>query len=443
MRRLAIAILLSLAASAQAETYIVQFHGQADVSGLTKNDVVATLAKSAVTSQANAVALLRRRSVMFRSFFIANAIAIENPDPSLIEALSRLPEVKRIRIDSGIRLRLPKQSEGSYPLANEIPQQIFALGIDRVWNELNVTGRGIVVGSIDTGAVWDHEALRSRYRGLQSDGTVDHSYSWHDATRKLAVPYDDHSHGTHTIGTMVGEQKGRDRFGVAPDAKWIACRAFERARGTVANFLECMEFLIAPKGRTDLAPHVVNLSWNCGEPEGCKIGDELLDGVRALKAAGILVVVAAGNDGPSCSTTFFAPTFYSQDVLTVAAYDHRNGEICDFSSRGPSTWDKGLTPSITAPGDFLRSSVPGGYGFKTGTSMAAPHVAGVAALILSAKPELVGQVDRIVDLIHKTAVPRQARQTCGTFPGSSVPNAVFGYGVINAFNAVTYGGYSQ
>ena len=90
---------------------------------------------------------------------------------------------------------------------------------DEVWRGLGFTGEGVVVANLDTGVDWQHPMLHARYRGLGADGAVDHLHSWFDATTEGAtVPYDQGGHGTHTMGTMVGQEG----IGVAPGAKWIA-----------------------------------------------------------------------------------------------------------------------------------------------------------------------------------------------------------------------------
>jgi len=400
------------------------------------SNLLAEAQRRVETSQNSVRVLLEREGLKYRSYSVSNTIVVDGANEDVQRLLRNVPGVKSVRADRPFRLIEVPAAAKSYPPASMIPESIESIRVDKVWSDLGVKGQGVVVAGIDTGAEWNHEAIKSRYRG-NGAGVLEHRFSWHDATRGKAEPYDDHGHGTHTIGTMVGEQVGRDRFGVAPDAKWIACRAFERARGTVARFLDCMQFMLAPGGRPELAPHILNLSWSCGEPEDCHKGDELADAIRLLKAAGIAVVVSAGNNGSACGTVFFAPVFYTGDVISVGSFDHRDGSISSFSSRGPSSWDGGLAPTVTGPGDFIRSAVPGGYGFKTGTSMASPHVAGVIALLWSAKPSLIGDIDGTRDLLQRTAQPKLASQSCGSFPGNRVPNAVWGFGVIDALAAAS------
>jgi subtilisin family serine protease len=249
------------------------------------------------------------------------------------------------------------------------------------------------------------------------------------------------------MGTMVGSDGSGNQIGVAPEAQWIACRNMRKGVGSVASYLECFEFLLAPyplggdpkkDGRPEMAPHIVNNSWGCPDTEGCK-GGELLNAVRAMRAAGIFVVASAGNDGGDCMSVFKAPAQYSGDLLSVGAYNRFDHGATWFSSRGPSAWNGGLAPTIVAPGDGIRSAVNSGagdYGDKEGTSMASPQVAGAIALIWSASPKLIGKIDQTIELLERTAQPLKATQSCGDFPGDKVPNAVFGYGLLDAYAAV-------
>ncbi|MGD1992194.1 MAG: S8 family serine peptidase, partial [Anaerolineae bacterium] len=258
-------------------------------------------------------------------------------------------------------------------------------------------------------------------------------------------PCDDHGHGTHTMGTMVGDDGGDNQIGVAPGAEWIGCRNMDRGYGTPASYIECFEFFLAPypiggdpltDGRPDLAPDVVNNSWGCPPSEGCD-PDTLRATVEAVRAAGILVVTSAGNSGPICGSVDDPPAIYEAALSVGATY--ASDAITSFSSRGPVTVDGSnrRKPDISAPGSGIRSSVPGGgYASMSGTSMAAPHVSGVAALLWSFAPHLLGDVAGTEILMERTARPRFTTQGCGGDGPSDVPNHVYGWGVVDALAAV-------
>jgi serine protease AprX len=216
--------------------------------------------------------------------------------------------------------------------------------------------------------------------------------------------------------------------------------------GRPYTYLSCFEFFLAPfplngnpmvDGRPDLAPHVMNNSWGCPDTELCQ-GDVLLSALTALRTAGVFVVVSAGNSGPSCSTIQDSPAWHSDDTFSVGAYDHRNGRIAGFSSRGPSLFDGAVGPDLVAPGVGIRSAVTGGGyqgGFWSGTSMAGPHAVGVVALMWSAQPNLIGKLTETMDILRQTADPVPSAE-CMTSGQAEVPNNVYGYGRINAYKAV-------
>jgi subtilisin family serine protease len=250
------------------------------------------------------------------------------------------------------------------------------------------------------------------------------------------------------MGTMAGDDGGTNQIGMAPEARWIGCRNMEEGWGTPSTYMECFEFFLAPYplggtpdgGVPELAPHVVSNSWGCPPEEGCDAEAIALleESVQALYQAGIVVVASAGNSGSACDSVLSPPAIYPQS-FTVGAFDHTTGLIASFSSRGPVTYggDTYIKPDITAPGVKIRSSLPGGgYGDKQGTSMAAPHVAGAVALLLSAAPGYVGDVDGIELVLTSTAEPRTTTQGCGGDGTASVPNNVWGWGILDILAAV-------
>jgi subtilisin family serine protease len=320
-----------------------------------------------------------------------------------------------------------------------------------------------VIGGQDTGYDWQHPALINQYRGW--NGTAaDHNYNWHDAIHEnnpktppgndcgfdSPQPCDDHGHGTHTMGTMVGDDGGNNQIGMAPDAQWIGCRNMEQGWGAPATYAECYEWFVAPypeggnsmvDGVPAKAPHVINNSWSCPVSEGCTDPDILKDVVENVRAAGIVTVHSAGNSGPSCSTVHEPAAIYDASFSVAATYyDEQiaSDVIAGFSSRGPVT--KGdnnpAKPDISAPGVGIQSSLRGGsYGFMSGTSMAAPHVAGLVGLLVAAQPGLVGNVDALEQAIMESAVPLYTSQGCGGDEPDSLPNHVYGWGRIDAKKA--------
>jgi subtilisin family serine protease len=181
--------------------------------------------------------------------------------------------------------------------------------------------------------------------------------------------------------------------------------------------------------------HVINNSWGCPHIEGCDPG-AFLHAIQALRAAGVFVVASAGNDGPACNTLNTPPPIYAE-AFAVGAVD-RSGNLAFFSSIGPVTADGSnrVKPDILAPGVEVLSALPGSsYGSYSGTSMAGPHVVGVVALMWSANPDLIGDIDRTEEIIIQTAQPYTGKiPNC---PGANeTPSTAYGYGVINAYEAV-------
>jgi subtilisin family serine protease len=381
-----------------------------------------------------------------------------------------LPGVERVMLNPNVRPYPSWRLElgyGSSPDEGQgIGWNIAQTLADAVW-EMGITGQGIVVGGQDTGYDWEHPALRRAYRGAVGD-QVDHRYNWHDAWSEALSPFDDDQHGTHTMGTIVGDDGNDNQIGMAPGARWIGCRNMRRGLGNPASYTDCMEFFLAPyppggdpftEGEVALAPHVVNNSWGCPDIEGCD--DPILEpAVEALRAAGIMMVVSAGNSGPACQTVSEPPARYDS-VFSIGATT-RGGQITSFSSRGPVPDTTLLKPDVAAPGSDIRSSLPGGrYGNAEGTSMAGPHVAGLVALIWSANPRLIGRVDETEEIIRRSATPVEVSVVCPTGlemggeptlleqikaledpticacgEATGRPNNVYGWGEINALEAV-------
>jgi uncharacterized repeat protein (TIGR01451 family) len=417
------------------------------------------LRTTALKSQASLRTELDLAGVEYRPYYAVNMIALEG-DRDLVARLAARSEVAQIVVNPHVRQELPMLDSGelSPQVGGGIAWGVKQIDADEVW-ELGYTGEGIVIAGQDTGYDWEHPALINQYRGYNGV-TATHDYNWHDAIHEddphtlpgnpcgfdVAYPCDDDNHGTHTMGTMVGDDGEGNRIGVAPSAQWIGCRNMEEGWGTPASYIECFEFFLAPypvggdpftDGDPSQAPHVINNSWTCPPSEGCNPGtlQAVVDNVRA---AGIVVVASAGNSGSyGCGTVQDPPAIYDA-ALSVGA-TNGSDDIAGFSSRGPVTVDGSgrHKPDVSAPGVSVWSSVPGvGYGPMSGTSMAGPHVAGTVALLWSAAPELVGDVAATEWVIARTARPRTTSQGCGGDAVDDVPNNTYGWGIVDALGAV-------
>jgi subtilisin family serine protease len=452
-------------ASGQRAEFFVVLADQADLSGAaslpTKAEkgrfVYQTLLDKAQSSQQPILQWLRDRNIEYRSFYIVNAILVKG-DRQLAETLAARPDVSRVTGNPDIHNDLPQPGPVEVsPLAPRNPATIepgivYTHAPD-VW-ALGFRGETIVVASADTGVRWTHDALKPHYRGW--DGVnANHNFNWHDSIHDSVgnpcgndsqEPCDDFFHGSHTTGTAIGDDGGTNQIGMAPGARWIACRNMDQGTGTPARYIECMEFFLAPyplnctpaEGDPSKSPDITINSWGCPTSEGCVVGDELQAAVEAQEAAGIQMVVAAGNSGPSCSTVSDPPSFYEASY-TVGALNTGTDTIASFSSRGPVTRDGSnrTKPDITAPGTNTRSAsnaCDSCYTFASGTSMATPHIAGAMALLWSAIPSLQHQIQDSRDALDNTAV--EIDSTACPPGGPTPPNNVFGWGRIDIAAAV-------
>lgn len=424
------------------------------------NIVYQSLVEKSSESQKQILAYLQNRKIPYQSFYITNAIRVKI-DRSNFEWLAQRPEIEWIFYNQPIQL-IPDIMDKN-PIVSRQSEPEWGLKMiqaDSVWT-LGFRGEGVLVGGQDTGYAWDVSPLKQKYKGYADSLNIQHDFHWHDAIHEanpvfpdtiinpcgynLTEPCDDNNHGTHTMGTMVGEDD-ENQIGVAPDAKWIGCRNMERGWGSPASYLECFEWFLAPydlngeNADPNKAPHVINNSWYCSAEEGCNLSNFYLleDAVTNLRTSGVVVVVSAGNSGRNGCSTINAPPAIFKNSFTIGATTQADS-IADFSSRGMVTIDSSfrLKPDVSAPGAGVRSVIRnGGFANFSGTSMAGPHAAGLVALIISANPQLSGQVDEIEEIIRSTAVSKTYHQDCNDQSGNVVPNPIYGYGRINALAAV-------
>ena len=450
-------------ANGQHVEFFVVLADQADLSGAaslpTKTEkgrfVYQTLLEKAQSTQEPIMEWLRERNIEHRSFYIVNAILVKG-DRQLAETLAARPDVARVTGNPHIHNELPQR--GPVEVSPLAPRTGVEPGIaythaPDVW-ALGFRGETVVVASADTGVRWTHDALKPHYRGW--DGVnANHNFNWHDSIHDSVgnpcgndsqEPCDDFFHGSHTTGTAIGDDGGTNQIGMAPGARWIGCRNMDEGTGTPARYIECMEWFLAPyplnctpnEGDPSKAPDITINSWGCPTSEGCATGDELRTAVEAQEAAGIQMVVAAGNSGPACSTVSDPPSFYDASY-TVGALNTGTDTIASFSSLGPVTRDGSnrTKPDITAPGTNTRScdnTCDSCYTFASGTSMATPHIAGAMALLWSAIPSFQHQIEASRDALDNSAV---GIDSAACPPGGPTPpNNVYGWGRIDIAAAV-------
>jgi subtilisin family serine protease len=257
------------------------------------------------------------------------------------------------------------------------------MGVDSAWRQ--TTGADATVAIIDSGIDLGHPDLAPNLwtnpseiagNGVDDDhnGYVDdvHGYDFVDND---GTPQDANGHGTHVAG-IVGARGGNGVgvAGVAWHARLMAVRVLDgQARGTTSAVAQGIRYAV------DNGARIVNLSL-----AGPSSTPDLEDAVRYAQARGVLIVAAAGNDGADLAAAPTFPAAYGEDnVLGVAATTH-DGGLSGVSDYGPGA-------DVAAPGEeILSTALGGGYEWRTGTSMAAPEVAGALVLLAAARPDLDG-----------------------------------------------------
>ncbi len=342
----------------------------------------------------------------FTALWVFNGFSV-TATSDVINALAQDPDVFTITPDD-----IQINSVTGAPQPN-----ISLVNAPALWSQ-GYSGQGVVVASMDSGVDVSHPDLATRWRGG--------SNSWFDPYYQHSTPVDMSGHGTWTTGIMVGGDAGGTSVGVAPGAQWIAVKIFNDQGGSTATAIhQGFQWLLDPDGNPNTAdaPQVVNNSWTFAYPS-CNLEFEL--DMQSLRAAGILPVFAAGNGGPSGSTSYSPGN--NPSAFAVGAIDN-NSQIYAYSSRGPSTCggSTGPFPEVVAPGvSLFTTGLYGTYHTDSGTSFASPHVTGGLALLLSAYPNLDATMQE--EALINSAVDL----------GASGPDDVFGYGRLNLLSALNW-----
>jgi serine protease AprX len=359
--------------------------------------------------------LLENRGVKsIKSLWIINGLAIK-ATPGVVRELAHQLGVENVKLDYVIHA--PAATTGT-PVTPE--WNINAIHAPQLW-KLGYKGKGVVVANMDTGVDLKHPDLKNRWRGGK--------HSWFDPNGEHKTPYDADGHGTQTMSLMVGGSAGGTAIGVAPNAKWIAVKIYnDQGTATASVIHQGFQWLLDPDGNqtTDDAPDVVNNSWGLEEFRGgCLL--EFQNDVQALRAAGIAVVFSGGNSGPNPATSI-SPANYPES-FSVGSIDEAH-LVAYESSRGPSGCDNATYPNVVAPGENVRVAdltyggmFPDSYNTVSGTSFAAPHLAGAIALLLNARPKA-----RIADI--ESSLKHTAHDL-----GAKGPDNDYGYGLIDVATA--------
>jgi subtilisin family serine protease len=418
----------------EAADYWVRFTDKADLTAASRitnwnergTAVAAALRKTAAESQKTVRAELDAQHVKYQAFWGTNAIRVSSGSLAMAQSLAGHTEVEGIYNPTAVEVPKVTQAQTAQQI-NSIEWGLANINADDVWSQYGDKGAGITVASIDTGVQYDHPALVKQYRGNNGNGTFDHNYNWFDAAGTCgSAPCDGNGHGTHTMGTMAGDDGAGNQVGVAPQVKWIAangCCPSDAALITSGQWMLEPTNLAGQNPDASKRPNVINNSWGTTAPSNDPFMEDI---TLAWTASGIFGAFANGNSGDLGCNSSGAPGSL-QSNYSAGAYDINNN-IASFSGRGAGQNGE-IKPNISAPGVAVRSSVPGnGYASFSGTSMATPHLAGVVALLWAASPALKGDVTATRALLDNTAIDSNSSQ-CG---GTADDNNVFGEGRLDA-----------
>lgn len=393
--------------------------------GITRLKEVAERSQSPILAELHSLEGLRRARNI-RRYWITDVIEAEIS----VAALSRLaghPAIEKIDLFPEVT-SIPSLKSDKLATAGGVEINLKAIKADSAW-AAGYDGRGRIVCSFDTGVDGLHPALYSNYRGTRGYPpgecwfpSVDSSLFPHSfGTAGLAE-----DHGTHVTGIMVGvDSLQGDTIGVAPGADWIAAVAIDVPGSSIFS---AFQWAADPDGDPNTVadlPDVINHSWGIPGIGCADIFWEVIDNTEAL---GIVNVFSAGNGGPA-AFSIRNPANRADGPLVnfaVGALDSAGNDIWFASSHGPSDCDSvSIKPNVTAPGQLIRSAVPGNaYAYYSGTSMAAPHVSGAVAILRQKNP------DATVDEI-KTVLLNSARDL-----GNIGPDNTFGWGCIDIMEAL-------
>ncbi len=359
-----------------------------------------------------------------RQYWIANVITAEIP-AGQVTALAARTDIETIYAPPEIVVPEPDKVQQVDKLTAGVESNLSFVNAPAAW-AAGYTGEGRLICSFDTGVDGDHPALINKWKGQDGDSAA----AWFDPRGQETFPHDyaGNGHGTHVMGIMVGSDNATgDTVGIALDAKWISAAVID-IDGT--SILDAFEWAANPDGDPNTIadiPDVINHSW--GVPDiGCTpIFWEMIDNTEAL---GIVNIFSAGNDGPAVQSIRNPATraLDSLDCFAVGNINHTINPplVYSGSSRGPSDCNLGaIKPNVMAPGYVIRSTIKSGfYGNLSGTSMSAPHVSALVALLRQKNPGAT--VDQI-----KNAILTTARDF-----SYSLPNNDYGWGMIDCMAAL-------
>lgn len=411
--------------------------------------VAERLREHAAKSQAELRKDLRAAGIPFTTFWINNSILVRSPPCHLQLVLLAKYEAGGVEMVPADRIvaHIPAPMRSRTPLLDRLvtlavregqtPWNLAMINAEQAWARSK--GDQITVATIDTGVAFQHQSIAKAYRGI----THGHALAWFDPQGTSSVPQDTVGHGTHTMGTIVG-----DVIGVAPGATWMTARGCTEKGCSQRDLLASAQWTMCPideagTERCDLGADLVSNSWGSSGGNDGGVLDWFTPVIDAWTAAGIVTIFAIGNEGPKCGTAGAPGTFAS--VIGVGSVGQSHC-LSRFSSHGPGPSKSPYSPSkpdLVAPGEGILSASHSGAGHvaMSGTSMAAPHVAGVVALMLALNPSLdTAKIARILKETCQTSPlirPSDGLPVCKAINWNDYPNSLhYGAGLIDAAAAL-------
>jgi thermitase len=334
-------------------------------------------------------------------------------EPNFIYHMNRVPNDPKILQLWGLQNSGQKDSDGT---VGKVGMDINA---EKAW-DIQTGSKKTIVAVIDTGVdynhpdlaenMWTNKAELNGKAGVDDDGNgvIDDIHGY-NAVTDGGDPLDDQGHGSHCSGTIGAKgNDGKGIVGVNWDVSIMAVKFLDKnGSGTLENAIKAIDYA------TKMGAKIMSNSWGGGG-----FSQTLLDSIKNSEAAGAIFIAAAGNDGSNNDTTPSYPASYEvSNIVSVAAHNNVGG-IASFSNYGKKT------VHIGAPGVNIYSTTGGAYDSFSGTSMATPHVSGVAALLWSNEPKL-------------TAIQIKQRMLATARPVSSMSKKTVSGGVVDAYAALT------